>query len=115
MSEPNEAPLDLSALDPGADAVRWQAYIDATIARAVTRFDARTESPIELIASWSRPLMLVAALLVALLVPVELLLEVRERRSEQVAGLVTLSAASSRGLTPSGSDIARALTPELNR
>ena len=103
----DEVPLDLSALDPERDAERWRALLDATVRRANDAVSVRAETPVQLIASWSRPLLLAAAMLTALLVPVELVLERRETRTEQVRRLAQLSAA--RDGAPSGSDIVQAL------
>ncbi|HEX6587417.1 MAG TPA: hypothetical protein VF039_00230 [Longimicrobiales bacterium] len=111
MSEIDERPIDLSALDPERDAGRWDALVAATVARADAALAARSRSALDTIAGWSRPLLLAAALLVALLVPAEMLLDARERRAEQVQRLVTISVDWSRGDAPTGSELARALTP----
>ena len=113
MSDIDERPIDLSALDARADAAAWDALVSGTVARAERAIAVRAQSPVYVIASWSRPLLALAALLVALLVPVEMLLEARERRAEQVERLVTLSVGWGSGrVTPSASDLRRALGPE---
>ena len=106
-------PLDLSPLDPAADAARWQRVVDATLLRVGAVLEARAQDPLTLIASWRRPMLIAAAVALAILVPVELLLEVREARAEQVEALVTLSAELVRAeVPPSGADFLRALAVE---
>ncbi len=113
MSDIDERPIDLSALATSADEAAWDAFVGRTVARAERAIALRAESPTYVIASWSRPLLAAAAVMVALLVPVELLLEARERRAEQVERLVTLSVGWGSGrLAPSASDLRRALAPE---
>ena len=111
MREMDEKAVDLSQLDPERDARRWDAFVAATVARAEGALAARSRSALDTIASWSRPVLLAAAMLVALLVPAEMLLDARERRAEQVQRLVTISVDWSRGDAPTGSELARALAP----
>ena len=108
-------PLDLSPLDPAADPARWQRVVDATLLRVDGALAARerAQDPLTLIASWRRPVLVAAGVAVALLVPVELFLEVREARAEQVEALVTLSAELVQAETPpSGADFLQALAAE---
>src|SRR5687768_11858991 len=105
-------PLDLSPLDPGRDPARWQRVVDATLLRvnAVLEARERAQDPLTLIASWRRPVLVAAAVTLAIVIPVELVLEVREARAEQVEALVTLSTEVVRAETPpSGADFLRAL------
>jgi hypothetical protein len=107
---PDEKKLDLSALDPMQDPVRWQALFDATMVRVDAALSARAADPIVTIAGWRRPLLLAAAIALALLVPIELVLESKETRAEQVERLVSLSAGVVRAAAPpSGADFRRAL------
>ena len=113
MSDIDERPIDLSALDARADQAAWDALVRQTVARAEQAIATRPQSPTHVIAGWSRPLLAVAAVLVALLVPVEVALEARERRAEQVERLVTLSVGWGSGrMAPSAADLSRALVPE---
>lgn len=110
-----QEPVDLSPLDPSADAARWQRVVEATMLRvdAVLEARERAQDPLTLIASWRRPVLVAAAVALAVLVPVELLLEVREARAEQVEALVTLSSGLvGAELPPSGADFLRALAVE---
>ena len=113
MMEPNdEVPIDLSAL--AAEEARWEALLRATTARAEHALAQRRLTPIDVIASWRTPLLAAAALVVALLVPVELVLERREARAGQIERLVTLSAEhASADALPTGSQIRQALTERM--
>ena len=106
-----EERLDLSALDPARDPERWE----RVVAEALARVDAvlpHTRGALSTIAAWRRPLLIAAAVTLALLVPVELALEAREPRVEQVRRLVSLSVDWGRGAyPPSVSDFLRALAP----
>jgi hypothetical protein len=113
MKEEEHDPVDLSTLD--ADAARWQRVVGATLLRvdAVLEARQRAQDPLTLIASWRRPVLVAAGIAVAILVPVELVLEVREARAEQVEALVTLSAELVQtGSPPSGAEFVRALAAE---
>jgi hypothetical protein len=114
MSDMNEEPVDLSALDATADAARWEAFLVAAMMRADATLAARMQTPADLIASWSRPLLLAAAVVVALLVPLEILLEARETRTQQIERLVTLSVDwANGGAAPSGSQLRGVLIQEV--
>lgn len=114
MDSRDEMPIDLSALDAAADARRWEAFVQATIARAERALAEREITPIDVIASWRTPLLAAAALVIALLVPVEMALERREARAGQVERLVGLSADwSADASLPTGSQIRRALTERV--
>ena len=111
MKEDEFDAVDLSPLDPAG----WQRVVDGTLARVDGALEARARArdPLALIASWRRPVLVAAGVAVAVLVPVELVLEVREARAEQVEALVTLSAALIQAPTPpSGADFLRALAAE---
>lgn len=104
-------PMDLSALHPMRDPAHWRAVVDATLVRVDAVLSAPPQDPLTLIASWTRSLVIAGAVVIALLVPVEIALETREARAEQVQRLVTLSADWGYGEPPpSGSDFLRALT-----
>jgi hypothetical protein len=109
---PDEAPFDLSPLDPMRDEPRWRAVVDRTLARvdAVVAERARREDPLDLIASWRRPLLVAAAAAIALLVPAELALERREARARRVERLVAVSSRVAQGAAPTGADFRRALS-----
>lgn len=101
-----ETAVDLSPLEPE----RWETVVEATLRRVDAVLAARPQDPLTLIASWSRALSIGAAVVVALLVPVELLLERREARAEQVDSLVRLTTRASLGAPPpTGAELARAL------
>jgi hypothetical protein len=105
-------PIDLSPLDPMRDPARW----DAVVARTMARVDAalaereRRQDPLAMIAAWRRPVLLAASVTLAMLIPVEVLLELRETRMEQVERLVAISTALDEvERAPSASDFLRAL------
>jgi len=87
--------LDLSALDPVRHAARWQAVVDETLRRVnvvLTQRSTRQIDAFDLIASWRRSLVAAAAVALAVLIPAEIALEVREARAEAIHGLAVLSA-----------------------
>jgi hypothetical protein len=84
----DDEPVDLSVLD--IDDVHWKRMLSDTRQRVDVVLDERT-NPLVTVASWRRPLLVAAAGLVALLVPVELMLEVREADAARVDALVQLS------------------------
>jgi hypothetical protein len=99
-------PLDLSPLAPEG----WEAVVETTLRRVDGVLTARAQDPLTLIASWSRSLSIAAVVVVALLVPVELLLERREARAEQVDSLVQLTTRATIGAQPpTGAELSRAL------
>ena len=105
--------LDLSALDPREDPEHWERVMAATLVRVDAVLSRRPEDPLAAIAAWRRPLLLAAAATLALLIPVELALELREPHTEQVERLVSLSTGLVRGEgPPTGAEFLRALTAE---
>ena len=99
-------PVDLSPLEPE----RWDAVVEDTLRRVDAVLAARPQDPLTLIASWSRALTIGAAVVVALLAPVELALERREARAEQVDSLVRLTTRATLGAQPpTGAELSRAL------
>jgi hypothetical protein len=105
--------LDLSPLDPLRDPAHWRSVVDATLVRVDAVLARRPQDPLSLIASWTRPLLVATLVALAVLVPVELALEMREARAGQVERLVELSADWRHGEPPpSGSDFLRALVEE---
>ncbi|HWL38670.1 MAG TPA: hypothetical protein VNO75_00355 [Gemmatimonadaceae bacterium] len=105
--------LDLSALDPARDPVRWQAMVDATRSRVdgvLAERAKREDDAFYLIASWRRSLIAAAAILLIALIPAEIALEIRESRIEAVHRLVVLSASSVHGSrAPTASEILRTI------
>lgn len=85
--------LDLTPLDPLDDPLRWEGFVAGTLQRvdAVLAEREGPESPMLVIASWRRRLLLAAAAALALLVPAEIVLELREARHERVERLVAVS------------------------
>ncbi len=115
MSQEEFDLVDLSPLDPSADPARWRRVVDATLLRvdAVLEARERVPDPLALIASWRRPVLVAAGVALAVLVPVELVLELREARAEQVEALVTLSTELIQTeARASGADFLRALAAE---
>ena len=108
--------VDLSPLDPLRDPPRWQSLVDATLARVDVALEERArrqDDALVLIASWRRTLLVAAAVLLAVLIPLEIALEVRESRAEAISRLASVSAAwVSQGQTPTGTDILRAISVE---
>jgi hypothetical protein len=104
--------VDLSALEPRG----WPAVLDATLRRLDATLTSRRKDPLTLIASWSRSLTIGAGVMVAVLIPVELALEVREGQAEPVQRLVTLSTRAALGAqSPTGEELSRALGHDLLR
>jgi hypothetical protein len=106
-------PLDLSELDPTLDPGHWKAVVETTLSRVETVLARRPTDPITLIASWHRPLILAASIVIALLIPVEMMLEHRETGVEQVRMLVRLSTQTALGESrPTGAELSRVLGNE---
>jgi hypothetical protein len=104
--------FDFSALDPMRDPEHWREVVATTLGRVDAALDRRTADPLATIVGWKRPLLIAAAVAVALLVPVELALELREPRAEQVQRLVSLSIDWGGDDPPSGAAFLRALAAE---
>lgn len=104
--------IDLSVLDPARDAERWSGFVAATNARVGAALRRRSSDPLLLIADWSRPLLIAAGVALAVLIPAELFLELRESGREQIERLVTLSAGVGPGNAPTGTAFLRALAEE---
>ncbi|MEX2582894.1 MAG: hypothetical protein WD766_06460 [Gemmatimonadota bacterium] len=105
--------VDLSALDAANDSRRWEAVVAATLARVDVVIAARGPDPLTLIASWSKPLTLAALAAIAVLVPIEIMLEQREAEVEKVERLVELSTESAVGQRqPTGADLLRIIATE---
>ena len=101
----DEERLDLSALSP--DPVKWESIIDTTMARVD---ESLRDDPLATIAAWGRPLLLAAAAARAIIIPVEIALELRESRIDSARRLAEESAtwvAADR--SPSGSEILRTI------
>ena len=109
----DDSRLDLSPLDPGADPARWQAFLSRTLLRvdAILAEREESESPMLVIAGWRRRLLLAAAAALAMLVPAEIVLELREARVERLQRLVAVS--THWGATPpTGAEFLRALSEQ---
>lgn len=111
MNEMNDAGrVDLEALAPE----RWEERVAATLLRVEPLLVARRRDPLTLIASWSRHLLIAAAVAIAILIPAELVLEVREADAERVQRLVHFSTRAALGAdAPTGAELARALGHDL--
>ena len=110
--------FDFSALDPESDEVRWRALVNGVVERAAAVIEARADrdDPTTLIASWRRPILLAAAAAVALLVPVEFLLERREFDLQRAHALATRTVAWATATAgPTAADILRGMSPEATR
>ena len=109
----NTEKVDLTSLDPTADPGRWEAFVETTLARVDRVLDARRASENDafwLIARWRRQLLAAAAVLLAVLVPAEYLLEQRESRAEAAHRLATVSISwVERKRGPSGVEILRTI------
>lgn len=105
--------IDFSALDPMRDPDHWQARTDAAVHCVEAVLSERQADPLAKIADWRRPLLVAASAALLLIAPVELALELRESRVEQVERLVSLSVSWGHGervLSPT--DFLRALAPQ---
>lgn len=111
MSEPDK--VDLSVLSPTMEPEHWDRVMAATLIRVDAVLARRAEVFLVTIAGWTRPLLIAAAALLMLLVPVEVALEKRESGVEQIERLVALSVEWDRGESPpSGAEFVRALSAE---
>ena len=109
----DETRLDLSPLDPGVDPAGWQGFLAGTLQRVDTVLAEREgpEGPMLVIASWRRRLLFAAAAALAMLIPAEIVLELREARAERVQRLVAIS--THWGATPpTGAEFLRALSEQ---
>lgn len=115
----NSDKVDLSPLDPEREPEHWQSIVSATMLRVNATLQARgaaSEDALITIAGWSRQLLIAAAAGLAILVPVEIALEVRESRAEAAQRLAAVSIAWVEGqTTPRGSEILRALADGAGR
>ena len=105
--------LDLLALHVGRDPAHWRAVLSTTLRRVDTVLAerARRQDPLQLIAEWVRPVLLAAAVAIAVLVPVEFALERREANAVRVQQLVSLSTAWAHGgQQPSGAELLRTMS-----
>lgn len=107
----DDEPLDLSALDPRRDPERWRAVVEGTRTRvdAVLETRAGGDDPLDVLASWRRPLLVAAAAAILALIPAEIALERREAEMERVQRLVAISHWASPAQRPTGADFLRAL------
>ena len=92
--------VDLSAL--GMSESQWQSLYDGTMARIEGNpaFSERRNDPVTVVSGWQRPILAAAAILVAILIPVEFALEMRERNLERIQALAHVSSDVARGLRP---------------
>ena len=107
---PDDEPLDLSPLEPE----RWQSVMERTLERVNVKLElpGSGEDPLELIASWRRPLLAVALAAAFALAIAEIVLERREMKLERIERLVTISAGwPATGQRPTTSDFLRAFQP----
>ena len=111
MTPDDDDRIDFSPLAGDQPPGRWQSVMNQTLAR-IDRAMASppAENPLEIIAAWRGPLIRAALAAGVVFALVELALERRETRMEQVARLVAVSTAwPSGGQAPSGTDFLRAL------
>ena len=108
----DENKLDLSSLGPSP--AGWQSTLDATMSRvdaALRESQELPDDPFVNIAAWSRPLLLAAAAALAIIVPVEIALELKESRTEVARRLAAESVSwvvAER--SPTGGEILRAMS-----
>lgn len=102
--------IDLRALEP----VDWPGTVQGTLRRLERVLATRERDPLTLIASWSRSLTIGAIMVVAVLIPVEVALEVREAETERIQTLVRFSTRTALGEEPpTGEELLRALGHDL--
>ena len=108
--------LDLSSIDPLHDPSRWESVMQATmkgVDAALAAREDQQQSPLYFIASWRRTLLAAAAGLLAVLIPAEIALELREQRQDEIRSIASMSISSAAtDTTPTGSDILRAIAVE---
>ncbi|HET7276183.1 MAG TPA: hypothetical protein VFI91_13525 [Longimicrobiaceae bacterium] len=107
----DEERIDLTPLDPAFLPSHWPKTVAATQVRidAVLLERERLRDPLTTIAGWMKPLLVAAAVVIAILIPVEIALERAENRSEQVQQLVGLSTDWAQGHQLTGADLLRVL------
>ena len=90
--------LDLSPL--GMSDPEWRTLYESTVARLDSSLALRRRrtDPVTIVWGWRYPILFAAGLLLAVLVPVELALERRERNRERFATLVQMSGDAARGV-----------------
>lgn len=101
----NGRPSDLATLRLDEQSPRWEEMLDATLQRLDPVLEQRRAGLLGTIAGWSRPLIIAAAVLLALLGPTEWILELREPHVEEVGALVRLSEQTAFGDPPTGSEL----------
>ena len=83
-----EKPVDLSALDVDPDG--WS-RIMARVNERMDRVLDERENPFTALSSWKRPVLIAAAISIAVLAPVKYGLEIRSSNAQRVRALVTVS------------------------
>ena len=102
--------LDLSALDPGRDRVRWAGIVQATLREAEQALGRRVApaDPFDLLVGWFRPILAAAAVLAGILGATSVALHSRTSldAASESRRLAALSEQSlGRGVHPSGAQL----------
>ena len=108
MNEPE--PVDLSPLDPAADAGRWERLVDATRLRVASVLLERELDLFAVVSGWSRPILAAAAGLLLLLGVADLALGGRAAGPSEARRLAYLAESSAlHGHAPTGAEVLAAI------
>lgn len=108
--------VDLSALKLTHS--EFESFLDSTLARADDnlRMRRRQGDLALIVTGWRREILAAAAILIAILIPVEIALELREQPGQRIATLAQASADAARGLRQlSPTDLLKAVVWERQR
>jgi hypothetical protein len=115
MNEPE--PVDLSPLDPQADAERWSQLVDATRLRVAAVLRDRELDPFALVNGWSCPILAAAAALLLLLSAADAALggsrTIRPSEARRLAYLAESSVLHGHAAT--GAEVMGAIRPRAGR
>lgn len=114
MNEPE--PVDLTPLDPEADADRWSRLVGATRLRVAAVLLQRELDPFAVVGGWTRPILAAAAVLLLLLGTADLVLGRRPSAPSEARRLAYLAESSVlHGHTPTGAEIMSAVRAREGR
>jgi hypothetical protein len=104
MNEPDK--VDLTPLDPAADADRWSRLLDATRLRVASALLERELDPFAAVVGWGRPILAAAAVLLLVLGAADIALRGRPAEPSEARRLAYLAEASAlHGRAPTGAEV----------
>ena len=102
--------LDLSALDPAADAERWARVVDATRLRMASALSERGRDAFGVVGDWARPILALAAGLLLVLGAADLAVGLHLTELSNARRLALLAESSVlHGRAPTGAELMAAL------